>query len=63
MKKPWRTCREVVALICAREDRALSTKENVVTRFHAFICKHCTQWEQHVSLMRQSMNVWKNYKD
>lgn len=63
MKKPWRTCREVVALISNSEDRTLSTKEDVVVRFHAFICGHCTRWEQHVSYMRQGMTAWKNYKD
>ena len=63
MKKPWRTCREVVALISAREDRTLSAKESVVLRFHVFICVRCTRWEQHVSLMRKGVSAWKNYKD
>ena len=63
MKKPWRTCREVVALISEREDRSLSTKENAVVRFHALICEHCTRWERHVSIMRQGMSAWKNYMD
>ena len=63
MKKPWRTCREVVALISEREDRTLSTKETVVLRVHAFICMHCSRWERQVSFMRQGMSAWKNYKD
>lgn len=63
MKKLWRTCREVAALISEREDRALSKKENVVLHLHALICVRCTRWKQQVAVMRQGMNAWKNYKD
>ena len=63
MKKPWRTCGEVAALISAREARALSTQERVVVRVHAFICRRCTRWEQQVKFMRQGISAWKNYKD
>ena len=63
MKKPWRTCREVAALISARHDRTLSTKERVVLRLHEFICMRCTRWDQQVSTMRKGMSAWKNYKD
>lgn len=63
MKKPWRTCREVVALISAREDRALSTTERVVVHVHKFICDGCTRWDAQVKYMRKSMAAWKNYKD
>lgn len=58
-----RTCREVAALISAREDRALSTAERVTLRAHAFICRRCTRWEQQVAVMRQSMAAWRNYRD
>lgn len=58
-----RTCREVAALISAREDRSLSTTERVVVRAHAFICRRCTRWEKQVAFMSQSMKVWRNYKD
>ncbi len=63
MKMPWRTCREVTALISNREDRTLSVTELVVLRTHAFICGRCTRWEKQVKFMTQSMNAWKNYKD
>lgn len=58
-----RTCREVAALISAREDRALSPTERVVLRAHAFICVRCTRWERQVKFMSKSMDAWKNYKD
>jgi Putative zinc-finger len=63
MKKPWGTCREVTALISAREDRNLSRSEGLVLRVHAFICTRCERWEQQVKFMRQSMQAWKNYRD
>ena len=46
MKKPWGTCREVTALVSAREDRDLSLGERTVLRFHAFICGRCQRWEE-----------------
>jgi len=63
MKKPWGTCREVTALVSAREDRDLSLGERAVLRFHAFICSRCQRWEEQVKFMRQSMQAWKNYRD
>ena len=63
MKKPWGTCREVTALVSAREDRDLSLGERAVLRFHAFICGRCQRWEEQVKFMRQSMQAWKNYRD
>jgi Putative zinc-finger len=62
MKKPWRTCREVTALISAREDRALALHERLVVRVHKMICDGCVRWDQQVSFMRRSMNAWRNYK-
>jgi len=61
--KSLRTCREVAALISAREDRALSTAERVVLRAHALICRGCTRWEQQVRFMSRGMSAWKNYRD
>jgi len=61
--KSLRTCREIAALISAREDRTLSTAERVVLRAHALICRGCTRWEQQVAAMSQSMKAWRNYKD
>ncbi|MEQ1595636.1 MAG: zf-HC2 domain-containing protein [Casimicrobium sp.] len=63
MKKPWGTCREVTALVSAREDRDLSMGERTVLRFHAFICGRCERWESQVKFMRESMQAWKNYRD
>lgn len=63
MKKPWRTCREVVTLISEREDRALSATEKVVVRFHVFICERCNRWEQQISVMRSGVSAWKHYTE
>ncbi|MBL8310647.1 MAG: zf-HC2 domain-containing protein [Burkholderiales bacterium] len=61
--KLLRTCREVAALISAREDRALSTTERVTLRAHAFICRRCTDWEKQVAAMRQSMTTWRSDRE
>jgi Putative zinc-finger len=58
-----RTCREVAALISAKEDTDLSLSERAVIRAHVFICRSCTRWEKQIEFMRKSMNAWKNYRD
>lgn len=63
MKKPWRTCREISALMSAREDRALALSERVVLRVHKLVCGGCTRWDGQVKFMHERMSAWKNYTD
>jgi hypothetical protein len=61
LKKP--TCKEVAALVVAREDRTLSTIEHIQLRTHMWICKACPSFERQILTMRNAMRQWRNYGD
>ena len=56
-----RTCKDVAALVIAREDRALSLTERAHLRTHMWICKACPKFEGQVLTMRNAMRQWRNY--
>ena len=56
-----RTCKEVTALVVAREDRALDMTDKLALRMHLAICKTCPQFERQILTMRQSFRLWRNY--
>ncbi|QLQ00401.1 zf-HC2 domain-containing protein [Tibeticola sp.] len=56
-----RTCREVVALVVAREDRALPWRERLALRMHMAICAACPRFERQVVTLRRAMGAWRNY--
>lgn len=56
-----RTCKEVTALVIAREDRALSLGERLALRLHMAICTACPTFERQVLIMRRAMKQWRNY--
>lgn len=58
-----RSCREVSALILAREDRHLSWPERLAIRVHFLICKACPRFEQQVRTMRGALDMWRSYRD
>ena len=58
-----RTCREVAALILAREDRTLTPAERLAVRIHFLVCKACPNFAQEVRTMRQALDGWRNYRD
>jgi hypothetical protein len=58
-----RTCREVAALILAREDRALNPAERLAVRIHFLVCKACPNFAQEVRTMRQAMKAWNAYSE
>lgn len=58
-----RTCREVTALLIAREDRALPLADRVALRFHLAACKACPVFERQVLTMRNAMRQWRNYTE
>ncbi len=55
-----RTCREVAALLVAREDRPLELEDRVATRLHLWACKSCPQFERQLLTMRNAMKQWRN---
>ena len=56
-----RSCKEVTALVVAREDRALPLREQLALRMHMAICKACPTFERQVLTMRNAMKQWRHY--
>ena len=64
MNYPFRrTCREVAALILAREDRALEFPERLAIRIHFLVCQACPRFERQVASMHQAMQAWSAYSE
>jgi hypothetical protein len=58
-----RTCKEVTALVIAREDQALPLLDKLALRLHMAICAACPNFERQVLTMRNAMQQWRNYQD
>lgn len=58
-----RSCKEVTALVIAREDRELPLAERLALRMHMAICQACPTFERQVLTMRNAMKQWRNYSD
>ncbi len=58
-----RTCKEVTALVIAREDRALPLAERLALRLHMAMCQACPTFERQVLTMRNAMKQWRGYTD
>jgi hypothetical protein len=56
-----RNCKEVTALVIAREDRELPLAERLALRVHMAMCKACPNFERQVLTMRNAMKQWRNY--
>ncbi|WP_413895209.1 zf-HC2 domain-containing protein [Rhodoferax sp.] len=57
-----RTCKEVAALLIAREDRVLPWADRVRLRLHLAICAACPGFERQVLTMGNAMKQWRNYE-
>jgi len=58
-----RSCKEVTALVVAREDRTLPVTERLALRMHLAICKACPRFERQMLTMRNAMRQWRNYSE
>jgi hypothetical protein len=58
-----RTCKEVAALLVAREDRELPALERVALRLHLAACRACPKFEHQLNVMRGAMQRWRNYAE
>jgi hypothetical protein len=58
-----RTCKEVTALVVAREDRELPALERTALRVHMAICKACPDFERQMLTMRNAMKQWRHYSE
>lgn len=60
-----RTCREVAAILIAREDRHLGLADRLADRLalrlHMAVCDACPKFERQILTMRNSMRQWRNY--
>jgi hypothetical protein len=56
-----RTCKEVSALLIAREDRDLPLQERLALRLHLAMCQACPRFERQVLTMRNAMKQWRQY--
>ena len=58
-----RTCKEVAALLVAREDRVLPLAERVALRLHLAACSACPVFERQLLTVRNALHSWRNYID
>lgn len=58
-----RTCKEVSALVIAREDRMLPWRDRLALRLHMAVCAACPSFERQVLTMRNAMRQWRHYED
>ena len=56
-----RTCREVAAILVAREDRTLGLADRLALRLHMAICDACPRFERQMLTMRNGLKQWRNY--
>ncbi len=53
-----RTCKQVAALLVAREDRPLGLADRVALRLHLMACDACPRFERQLLTMRQVLKQW-----
>lgn len=58
-----RTCKEVAALLIAREDRALPWHDRLALRLHMVVCGTCPIFERQVLTMRNALKQWRGYQE
>ena len=54
-----RTCKQVAALLIAREDREIALSDRVAVRLHMMACDACPDFERQILLMRKVMHHWR----
>jgi hypothetical protein len=58
-----RSCKQVAALLVAREDRPLPLAERLALRLHLAACDACPRFERQLLVMRESMARWRDHAD
>ncbi|HXE22257.1 MAG: zf-HC2 domain-containing protein [Burkholderiaceae bacterium] len=56
-----RTCKQVAALLIAREDRKLPVADRIALRLHLAACQACPIFERQILTVRNAMRQWRNY--
>jgi hypothetical protein len=57
-----RTCKDMCALLVAREDRKLPMPDRVAIRLHMLACKTCPDFERQLLMMRNDLKRWRGYQ-
>ena len=57
-----RTCKQVAAILVAREDRHLGLADRLALRIHMVICDACPRFERQMLTMRNGLRQWRNYQ-
>ena len=57
-----RTCKQVAAILVAREDRQLALADRLALRIHMLICDACPRFERQMLTMRNGLRQWRNYQ-
>jgi hypothetical protein len=58
-----RTCKQVAALLVAREDRDLPMAERLALRLHLAACSACPVFERQLLTMRNALRRWRHYSE
>jgi len=58
-----RNCKEVAALLLAREDRQLGLKEKLALRLHLAACDACPLFAKQVLTLRSAFTQWRHQAD
>jgi hypothetical protein len=53
------TCREVAALLVAREDRVLKLSDRARMQMHLLACQTCPDFERQLLTLRNAMKLWR----
>jgi hypothetical protein len=56
-----RTCKQVAALLIAKEDRNLPIADRIALRLHLAACQACPIFERQVLTLRNALRQWRNY--
>ncbi|MDP1999541.1 MAG: zf-HC2 domain-containing protein [Rhodoferax sp.] len=56
-----RTCKQVSALLIAREDRLLPWNDRLALRLHMAMCATCPRFERQLLTMGNAMKQWRSY--
>jgi hypothetical protein len=58
-----RNCKEVAALLLAREDRKLGLEEKLALRLHLAACDACPLFAKQVLTLRSAFTQWRHQAD
>jgi hypothetical protein len=56
------TCKEIAAILIAREDRDIPLKDQLGLRIHMQICESCVIFERQILTMQNAFRHWRGYE-